>query len=156
LEELSDQNLLAHELRPVELAVMQEPIPPGTTDTRSIMADLWQDVRYGWRILAKNLGFTAVAVLTLALGIGVNTTIFSLVNSMLLRKPPVHDPGRLMMMLSRNPEAESPVDEANRLPVSAPDFLDWHAEVTSYSGIAALSSDDFTLSGSAEPERVPG
>ena len=101
------------------------------------MSDVWQDFRYGWRILAKNPGFTAVAVLTLALGIGVNTTIFSLVSSMLLRKPPVHDPDRLMMMLSRNPDAESPVDQANRLPVSPADFLDWRAEVTSYSGIAA-------------------
>jgi len=156
LEELSDRNLLAHELQRVERAVTQEPIALGTMETRSILADVCQDVRYGWRILAKNGGFTAIAVLTLALGISVNTTIFSLVSSMLLRKPPVHDPDRLMMMLSQNPEAESPVDEANRLPVSAPDFLDWRAQVTSYSGIAALSSDDFTLSGGTEPERVPG
>jgi putative ABC transport system permease protein len=156
LEELSHENLLARQLHRVERTVAQEPVPLGTTETRSTMSDVWQDFRYSWRILVKNPGFTAVAVLTLALGIGVNTTIFSLVSSMLLRKPPVHDPDRLMMMLSRNPEAESPVDEANRLPVSAPDFLDWRAQVTSYSGIAALSSDDFTLSGGTEPERVPG
>jgi putative ABC transport system permease protein len=156
LEELRGYKYLAGELERVERPVNHEPIPLGTTETRSIMADLWQDLRYGWRILAKNPGFTVVAVLTLALGIGVNTTIFSLVSSMLLRKPPVHDPDRLMMMLSRNPEAESPVDEANRLPVSAPDFLDWRAHATSFSGIAALSSDDFTLSGGTEPERVPG
>jgi putative ABC transport system permease protein len=156
LEELSYEDLLARQLRHVEQAVTQEPIPLGTTETRSIMADLWQDVRYGWRILVKNPGFTAVAVLTLALGIGVNTTIFSLVSSMLLRKPPVHDPDRLMMLLSRDPGAESPLDEANRLPVSAPDFLDWRAQATSFSGVAAASSDDFTLSGGTEPERVPG
>ena len=156
VEELTNQSLLARELRSVERAVTQEPIPPGTTETRNIMADLWQDLRYGWRILVKNPGFTAVAVLTLALGIGVNTTIFSLVSSMLLRQPPVHDPDRLMMLLSRNPSAESPLDEANRVPVSAPDFLDWRAQVTSYSGVAALSSDDFTVGGGTEPERVPG
>src|SRR5215471_9569972 len=109
---LEELNLLGAELRGVERAVTQEPIPPGTAETRSIMADLGQDFRFGWRLLVKNPGFTAVAVLTLALGIGVNTTIFSLVSSMLLRKPPVHDPDRLMMLLSKNPEAESPVDEA--------------------------------------------
>jgi putative ABC transport system permease protein len=153
---LEEVNLLADELRGVERAVKQEPVPLGTTETRSIMSDVWQDFRYGWRILVKNPGFTAVAVLTLALGIGVNTTIFSLVSSMLLRKPPVHDPDRLVMMLSRNPDAESPLDEANRQPVSAPDFLDWRAQATSFSGVAAASSDDFTLSGGTEPERVPG
>jgi predicted permease len=156
LGELSEQNLLVPGLQSIERAVTQEPVPLGTTETRNILADLWQDFRYGWRILVKNPGFTVVAVLTLALGIGVNTTIFSLVSSMLLRKPPVHDPDRLMMMLSRDPGAESPLDEANRLPVSAPDFLDWRAQATSFSGIAALSSDDFTLSGGTEPERVPG
>jgi len=102
-------------------------------------------------------------VLTLALGICVNTTIFSLVSSMLLRQPPVHDPDRLMMLLSRNPGA-GPLatygsvdrDEMSRLPVSAPDFLDWREQATSFSGTAALSSDDFTLGGGTEPERVPG
>jgi predicted permease len=153
---LEELNLLAGQLRSVERTVTQEPVPLGTMETRSIMADLWQDVRYGWRILAKNPGFTAVAVLILALGVGVNTTIFSLVSSMLLRKPPVHDPDRLMMLLSRNPGAESPLDEANRLPVSALDFLDWRAQATSFSGVVALSSDEFTLSGGTEPERVPG
>jgi putative ABC transport system permease protein len=117
---------------------------------------LWQDLRYGLRMLWKNPGFTAVAALTLALGIGVNTTIFSLVSSMLLRKPPVDDPDRLMMLLSRNPGAESPVEEANRLPVSPLDFLDWRAQATAFSGITAASLDEFTLSGGTEPERVSG
>jgi putative ABC transport system permease protein len=156
LEELRGYKYLAGELERVERPVKREPIPLGTRETRIIMADLWQDFRYGWRILAKNPGFTVVAVLTLALGIGVNTTIFSLVSSMLLRKPPVHDPDRLTMLLSRNPSAGSPADEANRLPVSAPDFLDWRRQSTSFSGVAAASSDDFTLSGGTEPERVPG
>ena len=67
------------------------------------LEELGQDVRYGSRMLVKNPGFTAVAVLTLALGIGVNTTIFSLVSSLLLRKPPVADPDGLMMLVSKNP-----------------------------------------------------
>lgn len=116
----------------------------------------FRDLRYGSRMLVKNSGFTVVAVLTLALGIGVNTTIFSLVSSMLLRKPPVENPDRLMMLLSKNPGAASPADEASRMPVSVPDFLDWRAQATFFSGMAAMSTDDFTLTGGSEPERAAG
>src|SRR5215471_8346170 len=123
------------------------------------MGTLLQDVRYGLRLLVKNPGFTAVAVLTLALGIGVNSTIFSVVSTMLLRKPPVHDPDRLMMLFSRNVGAVGVGDEANRSPVSPPDFLDWRMQATAFSGIAAASSFEneshVTLSGGSEPERVP-
>ena len=123
------------------------------------LEQLWQDVRFGLRMLAKNPGFTVVAVLTLALGIGVNSTIYSVVSTMLLRKPPVHDPDRLVMLLSRNVGAVGAGDYASRSPVSPPDFLDWRAQATAYSGIAAASSFEndshVTLSGGSEPERVP-
>jgi predicted permease len=122
------------------------------------LEELGQDIRYGLRMLVKNPGFTAVAVLTLALGIGVNSTIFSVISTMLLRKPPVHDPDRLMTLCSRN-EAAGAGDMARHDPVSPPDFLDWRAQVTAYSGIAAASSFEndshVTLSGGTEPERVP-
>jgi putative ABC transport system permease protein len=118
-----------------------------------------QDLRYGVRQLRKNPEFTLVAVLTLALGIGVNSTIFSVISTMLLRKPPVEDPDRLMMLSSRNTGAVGAGDEANRSPVSPPDFLDWCAQATMFSGIAAASSFEndshVTLSGGSEPERVP-
>ncbi len=114
---------------------------------------LWQDLRYGVRILRKDPGFTLVAVLTLALGIGVNTTIFSFVSAVLLRKPPLPDPDRVMMLRSKNPAA---VWAADLAPVSGPDFLDWQAQSTSYTGMAAASFDEFTLSGGTEPERVAG
>src|SRR6059036_2689489 len=82
-----------------------------------------QDLRYGLRMLARNPGFTAVAVLTLALGIGANTAIFSVVSGVLLRKPPVKDPDRVMLVLS--------IDRTKgwgygpEHPASALDFLDW-------------------------------
>jgi putative ABC transport system permease protein len=153
LEELSEENLLAGGLRQVEQRIMQDPIVPGAGDGTGLVSSIWQDVRYASRVLRKTPGFTSVAVLTLALGIGVNTTIFSFVSSILLRKPPVPEPDRLMMLRSKNPEG---VWAADRSPVSAPDFLDWRAQSTSFAGMAAASFDDFTLSGDFEPERLPG
>ena len=82
---------------------------------------LLQDLRYGLRVLGKSPGFSAVAIITLGLGIAVNTTIFSFVSAVLLRKPPVGDPGQLMMIRSRNP---GQVWAADRAAVSPPDFLD--------------------------------
>ena len=112
-----------------------------------------QDIRYGVRMLLKNPGFTAVAVVTLGLGIGVNTTIFSFVSAFLMRRPPVEDPNRVMMLCSTDPKGDWMPDMA---PVSAPDFLDWRKQANSYAGMAAGSFDSFTLSGSVEPERVAG
>jgi len=120
---------------------------------------LWQDIRFGLRMLVANPGFAAAAVLSLALGIGVNSTIFSVVSTMLLRKPPVKDPDGLMMLFSRNAGAVGADDEASRSPVSPLDFLDWRAGTKAFSEIAAASSfeDDIkaTLAGGSQPERVP-
>ncbi len=124
-----------------------------STGWESIVETVWQDFRYGVRILRKEPGFTLVAVLTLALGIGVNTTIFSFVQAFLLRRPPVEDPGRVMMLRSTSPKDISMPDLVS---ASAPDFLDWRKQANSYSGIAAGAFDSFTLSGSVEPERVSG
>lgn len=122
------------------------------------LEELWRDIRFGLRMLVKNPGFTAVAVLTLGLGIGVNSTIFSVVSTMLLRKPPVQEPDRLVMLCSRHKAAGAGPMESHD-PVSPPDFLGWRAQVTAYSGIAAATTfendDHVTLSGGSEPERTP-
>jgi putative ABC transport system permease protein len=111
------------------------------------MRTLLQDLRFGLRMLAKNPCFTAVSVLTLALGIGANTVLFSVVNGVLLNPLRYAEPDRLMALYSRFPNYD-------RGSISYPNFLDWVHENRSFSALAAYRPDDFTLTGKGEPERV--
>ena len=115
---------------------------------------LLQDMRYGVRMLRKSPGFTAVAVITLALGIAVNTTIFSVASGLLFHKPSVRDPDRVMVISSSNPAKDAYAPD--RTPASALDYLDWRDQSRSFSNMTAAVFDDFTVSGGMAPERVAG
>jgi predicted permease len=95
LTEASESEMLQRGLRRVEREVVPEPIVLGTSRRANMIADLWQDLRYGARMLLKSRAFTAVAVLSLALGIGANTAIFSLIDTVLLKNLPVRAPEQL-------------------------------------------------------------
>ena len=111
-----------------------------------------QDVRYGLRALVKNPGFTAVAVTTLALGIGANTAVFSVVNAVLLRPLPYKDAARLVVVWERNPERGW-----YRNIVSAANFVDWRKQNHVFTQMAAIDPQrTFNLTGGGEPEEVWG
>ena len=113
------------------------------------MSALLNDVRYGIRMLAKNPGFTAIAVLTLALGIGANTAIFSVVNAVLLRPLPYEKPDQLVAVFESEPNCRS-------CPVSGPDFLDWRQSSKSFSSLVAGTMDQASLTGAGEPQHLDG
>jgi putative ABC transport system permease protein len=107
-----------------------------------------QDLRYGVRMMAKHRGMTCVAVLTLALGIGANTAIFSVINAVLLGPLPYQDPDRLVYLWTIIPPRAEPMS------TSFPDFLDWSEQQQVFEGIAAGSSGGSTLTGGDEPYYV--
>jgi len=115
------------------------------------METLWQDLRYGLRALLKKPGFAGVAALTLALGIGANSTIFSFVNGILLRPLPYDQPERLVLL----DEASLKLGDTS-MGVSFPNFLDWREQNHVFEGIAAYDNDSFTLVGSGQPEQFRG
>lgn len=116
------------------------------------MGSALQDLKYSVRALIKTPGFTVLALATLALGIGANTAVFSVVNTVLLRPLPFHDPERIVAVFEQRPRENS-----FRGGVSAMDFVDWRRMAKSVSSIALYDSGQFNLTiNGSEPERVPG
>jgi putative ABC transport system permease protein len=113
------------------------------------MHTLWQDLRYGARMLLKNPGVTAVALITLALGLGANTAIFSVVNAVMLRPLPYHNPDRLVSLWANVPEH-------GRWRVTPANFFDWKKQNTVFEDIAAYGAWTMTLTGDGEPEQMLG
>ena len=110
------------------------------------MGTLIQDLRYGVRMLWKSPGFTIVAVLTLALGIGANTAIFSVVNGVLLRPLPFRDPSRLVLIAEKS---SFPI-----ISTSYENYLDWRDQSHSFESMEATRGSSITLTGAGEPERL--
>src|SRR5215210_5074797 len=119
------------------------------------MGTLMQDIRFGARMLFKSRAFTVVAILSLALGIGANTTIFTLVNAVLLQPLPVAEPAQLMSVFG--------TDENNRgnqldyAPISYPNYVDYRDQNNVFSGLLIYGFTGMSLSGSGgEPEQING
>ena len=103
------------------------------------MSHLSQDLRFALRQLGRQPAFTLFAVLTLALGIGANTAIFSVINTVLLKPLPYRDPDRIVMLWTDNPAMNLGIHE---LPPTPPDLLEWRAQAKSFEQIAGLSDED--------------
>lgn len=118
-------------------------------DPERIMQTFWQDLRYGARMIWKNPGFTLIAASTLALGIGANTAIFSVVSALLLRALPYAQSEQLVLL------SEKPL-VGQRDSASYPNYADWRTRAQSFEGMAIGWSQNFTLTGGEKAARVPG
>lgn len=127
---------------------------------REVSRDMWgftaietliQDLRYGARMLLKNPGFTVVAVIALALGIGANSAIFSVVNTVLLRPLPYKDPERIVMVWEDATKHGYPRDTP-----AVANYIDWRDQNKVFEGMAAIAEMSFNLTGTGDPERIEG
>ena len=116
------------------------------------MRNLFQDLRFGFRLIRKNLAFAAIAILVLGLGIGANTAIFSVVNGVLLRPLPYPQPDQLVRIWHTPPAKSFP--GMTRFSVSAANFVDWKAQSQAFDGLAMYNFMHATLTGGNQPQVV--
>src|SRR5438094_812718 len=151
LEQLNAPDLLGRRQKQLELRVSQNLVTLGAEGKINIFADLWQDLRYALRTLAKNPAFASIAIVVIALGIGANSAIFSVVNAVLLRPLPFKNPEQLVMVWENATHLGFPKNTP-----SPPNFVDWQKQNTVFTGMAAMSERSFNLTGVGEPERLDG
>src|SRR5262249_12931765 len=148
--ELHDGGLLTHGLQRVERSTNPEPIVLGTNRRTNMIADLGQDLRFGARMMWKQKGLTAIVVLSLALGIGANTAIFSLIDAVLLKMLPVERPEQLYFIQNvgpRRPDGGAP---------PYPCFERFRDHNQSFTGTAAFTGFIQGLKIDGQPEEVSG
>jgi len=150
LQELATDDLLQKEMRRSQTPFKESPVAGGPKNS-NFVADLLHDLRYAARLQRKNPGFTIVAVIALALGIGANTAIFSVVNTVLLRPLPYKDPERLVMVWEDATKQGYPRDTP-----AAANFVDWRDQNQVFEGMAAIYDTSFNLTGAGDPERLEG
>ena len=150
LQELATDELLQKEMRQSQTPFKEPAVAGGPTNS-NVIADLLHDLRYAARLQRKNPGFTIVAIIALALGIGANTAIFSVVNTVLLRPLPYKDPERLVMVWEDASRHGYPRDTP-----AAGNYVDWRDQNQVFEGMAAIADTSFNLTGSGEPERLEG
>ena len=151
MKELDETDVLKRELRQIERRPPAPPPVTGQPGGRRWLEGLWYDLRYAARTLRKSPGFTAVAVLTLSLGVGANTALFTVVNTVMLRPLPFPEADRLVRFWESNPAKGWPT-----FSVSHPTFLDWRAQNRSFERIAAQTGANFTMTTSADAAVVRG
>lgn len=146
LGELEGEQFLARSFKRFEKNFYREPVALGK-DSSNFFAGVLQDLRFALRMVRKTPGFTAIVILTLALGIGANTALFSVVNGVLLNPLSYPNANQLVALTEKTPTFR----EAS---ISYPNFLDWLGDNHTFAALAAYRADDSSLTGSGEAERV--
>jgi putative ABC transport system permease protein len=151
VKELSENDLWTRELQRVEQFSSYAATPPGAQNSTNLLSDFRQDLRYALRMLVKNPAFTVIAVTALALGIGANSAIFSVVNSVLLEPLPYQNPNELVMIWEDASKQGYPRDTP-----AAANYVDWRDQNHTFVGMAAIEDESFNLTGVGDPEKIEG
>src|SRR5213083_2317017 len=118
------------------------------------MKDFLADLRFGARMLRKSPGFALTTIAVLALGIGANAAVFSVIDAVLLRSLPLRNPEQVVMLWEKNPALGGSIGE--RLPPAYSNFLEWTRQAMQFEAIGGFEDTNFNLTGGPEPERIEG